>query len=251
MSSTTHRFSGVARTLLVVGLGTLAIASTPALAQEQALPPAPATGGPDRPPEYPPMPRAPQPVHQESSTGQMPSAGAPGLLTGPVFPSGPDYEPGPPPPMGMPSAPEPGFAASGPGYVVPSAPPYYGPGPGYGMAPGYGPASGSEPTQTAPATYDINADGVIGDDEGAAFFEGLFGAMDRNGDGILNQAEFAAAAPQGIEVKEVFARFQGIDTDKNGAISKGEYLLDAQREFKGLDKDGDGKVSPWEFRAGL
>jgi hypothetical protein len=46
------------------------------------------------------------------------------------------------------------------------------------------------------------------------------------------------------------ARFGEMDADKNGSVTKAEFLAAAQAHFKAADQDGDGQVNPWEYRRG-
>ncbi len=101
-----------------------------------------------------------------------------------------------------------------------------------------------------PAIIDANGDGVIGDDEAAAIEEALFLDLDMNGDGRLNLAEFGAFAQEQGGMKAATQRFDAIDADKDGAVAKGEFMVDAHKRYRALDTDGDGKVTPWEYRAG-
>ena len=108
-------------------------------------------------------------------------------------------------------------------------------------------------------TIDQNADGVISDDEAAANAEAVFTAMDADFDAEITEAEFMAVrmgygrgrnkARQAVMQKRKKERFPLMDTDKNGTVSKAEFLNAAQKRFAAADTDQDGQVTPWEFRA--
>ena len=106
---------------------------------------------------------------------------------------------------------------------------------------------------------DVNADGVIGDDEAAALAEQHFMRLDRDRDGQISEAEFTTP-PHGrgwfnwggeetaAVVKVRKDKFAVLDADKNGNITKVEFFADAKLRLASADTDKDGKVSPWEFR---
>ena len=110
---------------------------------------------------------------------------------------------------------------------------------------------------------DMNADGIINDDEAAALADGQFMRMDQNRDGSLTEVEFTTP-PHGHrggwfswgnseEAAAVLKirkdKFTATDTDKNASLSKGEFFADAKAKLASADTDKDGKVTPWEFRA--
>lgn len=94
-----------------------------------------------------------------------------------------------------------------------------------------------------------------------------FKAVDSNGDGILTQAELAAAEAKGVQARLATARqrmdaeFAKLDTNKDGQLSKAEFMAAAPQAPAGapngadamaqLDKNGDGKVVLDEYRAPL
>lgn len=45
------------------------------------------------------------------------------------------------------------------------------------------------------------------------------------------------------------ARFTESDGDKNGVVTKAEFLAAGKARFAAADADKDGKVTPWEFRS--
>ena len=44
------------------------------------------------------------------------------------------------------------------------------------------------------------------------------------------------------------ARFQAIDQDDDGDVTKEEFLTAAESRFQASDRDQNGTVTPWEFR---
>jgi hypothetical protein len=40
-----------------------------------------------------------------------------------------------------------------------------------------------------------------------------------------------------------------MDADKDGAVSKAEFIAASKAHFDAADTDQDGKVTPWEIRA--
>ena len=106
---------------------------------------------------------------------------------------------------------------------------------------------------------DQNDDRVISDDEAAANAEAVFGAMDADADGEITETEYMDIrmgygrgrnkARQAAMQKRKKDRFPLMDTDKNGTVSKVEFLNAAQKRFAAADTDKDGKVTPWEFRS--
>lgn len=75
--------------------------------------------------------------------------------------------------------------------------------------------------------------------------EGIFNAIDGDGDGIITKDEFRAAA-----LAEIVGRaIQKVRADARGARGEGEGGRDRRGGFvKRMDKDGDGKVSRDEFQ---
>jgi hypothetical protein len=55
------------------------------------------------------------------------------------------------------------------------------------------------------------------------------------------------APPQASEKTREQKRFGRYDKDKNGAVSRGEYLLSRQKAYAKLDTNGDGRLSFEEF----
>ncbi|WP_429818388.1 hypothetical protein [Ensifer sp. B1-9] len=98
---------------------------------------------------------------------------------------------------------------------------------------------------------------MISDDEAAAEVESVFAAMDGDDDGELTEDERMSvrmgpggdltAARQKQERKNT--RFGEMDDDKNGKISKMEFMAAGKARFEAADTDKDSLMRPWEFRA--
>ncbi len=118
-------------------------------------------------------------------------------------------------------------------------------------------ATGSWPWNDATSRRYTNDDGMISDDEAAAEVESVFAAMDGDDDGELTEDERMSvrmgpggdltAARQKQERKNT--RFGEMDDDKNGKISKMEFMAAGKARFEAADTDKDSLMRPWEFRA--
>jgi hypothetical protein len=106
---------------------------------------------------------------------------------------------------------------------------------------------------------DVNGDGVIGDDEAANLADRMYLRIDRDGSGDVSADEFSTVrkgrgwfswGAQDEAITEALkAKFATLDTDKDGKLTKAEFMVDAKARFAAADTDKDGKVSPWEFRS--
>lgn len=110
---------------------------------------------------------------------------------------------------------------------------------------------------------DANADGVIGDDEAASRVEGVYYAMDADSSGDITEAEYMAVRMgrgdrmgegrnkdrQAQMQERKKARFVEMDADKDGKVTKEQFLAAGKARFAAADTDKDGKVNPWEFRS--
>jgi Ca2+-binding EF-hand superfamily protein len=67
---------------------------------------------------------------------------------------------------------------------------------------------------------------------------GGFGAVDTDGDGKISKAEFTAMSKtRGMDEKASNARFDELDKDKNGSLSREEFAAAGG----GKKKEGEGK----------
>jgi Ca2+-binding EF-hand superfamily protein len=133
----------------------------------------------------------------------------------------------------------------------------YGPGM---MMQGWGAGSGmmNAPGRGRFTLVDVNEDGVISAEEAASAADQVFTAMDSDDDGSVTREEYMAvrmgtgsgwnAERQAARQTAKEARFADMDHDKNGAVSKAEFIDGAQAHFDAADTDKNGAVSPWEFR---
>lgn len=118
---------------------------------------------------------------------------------------------------------------------------------GYGMH-GYGRAG----------IIDLNDDGRISTAEAAAAAEDVFITMDADDDDAITKDEYMAIrmgpgagwnpARQTEMQARKEARYAEIDADKNGTVTREEFLDAAKAHHAAADQDKDGAVSPWEHR---
>ena len=89
---------------------------------------------------------------------------------------------------------------------------------------------------------DRNRDGVVSRGEWGAE-AGVFHLADRNGDGVVTLREYLNA--QVGETSEL--RFDQIDTDNDGIITRREWPAGDSVSFDRADRDNDGTVTRWEY----
>lgn len=110
---------------------------------------------------------------------------------------------------------------------------------------------------------DQNGDGVVTKDEYAATRAIQFARTDANGDGVISQTEYVAEFKARLEKKlaasdrtpekkqeererqmrQTDVRFNVLDSDKNGAITRAEFDYSGWRMFVHHDTNEDGVVS--------
>lgn len=108
------------------------------------------------------------------------------------------------------------------------------------------------------AVIDLNDDGQVSDEEAASAALDVFLAMDADDDGDLTKEEYMSVrmgfgrgwnpARQAEMQERKSGRFGDMDADKNGSVSRGEFLDAAKSHHASADADGDGSVTPWEHR---
>ncbi len=119
-------------------------------------------------------------------------------------------------------------------------------------------AKPARPT-TGVMRYDANGDGFVDRDEWSAGQDARFKQLDVNGDGKLTQEELFArpasaggnAAPTARQAQRQTAYFQRLDADKDGFVSKAEFVVQAGRNFARCDQDKDGRINTAECRQAL
>jgi hypothetical protein len=110
-------------------------------------------------------------------------------------------------------------------------------------------------------TIDANSDGVVTAQEAGAWHESVFLVMDADQDGKLTNGEYMAVqmgrgadpAQRGPRYDErqaeKAARFTEMDDDKDGFVTKEQFLADGQARFAAADLDKSGMLAPEEFAA--
>ena len=89
---------------------------------------------------------------------------------------------------------------------------------------------------------DTNKDGMVSKDEWVAYQERVFRALDKDGDGSLDTAEFyghpmpvsfaTAGYAHGLETKQMFGK---IDANGDGKVSRDEYIDFQTKVFEMMD----------------
>jgi hypothetical protein len=85
------------------------------------------------------------------------------------------------------------------------------------------------------AALDANGDGGVDSAEFGDFVASAFRSIDADADGFLTAAE-----SQNYMAPE---QFQAADIDNNGGISRDEFASQAQADFTAADLDGDGVLN--------
>lgn len=85
------------------------------------------------------------------------------------------------------------------------------------------------------AALDANGDGAVDQAEYVAFIGAAFTALDKNGDGYVTLVEST-----GILSPEQFA---AVNANGDGGLSKQEFEAATQADFAKIDLDGDGALN--------
>ena len=97
---------------------------------------------------------------------------------------------------------------------------------------------------------DANKDGKVTRQEYIDARAAQFARMDRNGDGVVDDADSRERADQSAVGKRVAAAMRGrIDTNSDGKISKDEFLDSPTMLFDKFDADKNGELDPKELEA--
>ena len=97
---------------------------------------------------------------------------------------------------------------------------------------------------------DTNHDGVITQDEYVAAATARFNKADTNGSGEIT-AQQIASSPRMVKREQRFAarEVKHMDTNGDGVVSQDEYIAAAKARFAKLDKNGDGFIEADEVPA--
>ena len=102
--------------------------------------------------------------------------------------------------------------------------------------------------------YDTNKDGFVDRSEWGAGQEARFKLLDTNNDGKLSKDELFVgngAPPSDRQIRSQATYFGLLDADKDGIVSKAEFLAQAERNFARCDPDKDGRITTAECRQAL
>lgn len=93
---------------------------------------------------------------------------------------------------------------------------------------------------------DANNDGSLDRDEVPRMPQAVFDRLDTDKNGLLSQSELANRRGQTLEEKT--KRFEHIDANGDGQVSKAEIIEHVKERFKELDLNGDGVVDREELK---
>ena len=106
--------------------------------------------------------------------------------------------------------------------------------------------------------FDTNKDGVVDRAEWRTAQEARFKELDANNDGKLNPDELvrrpagaAGVLPTDAQNTRQSRFFQRLDSDKDGFVSKAEYMAEGDRRFARCDANKDGRINTEECRQAL
>jgi hypothetical protein len=98
-----------------------------------------------------------------------------------------------------------------------------------------------------PPSWDENHDGIYTCEEWKSFMERLFKSADKNHDGSLSPAEFETVKKADPTLAE--ADFGYFDENRDGKISRKEFVEKPSAFILRFDRNGDCRVTPDEIRA--
>ena len=113
---------------------------------------------------------------------------------------------------------------------------------GQNTGPSAGPMGRGNPTLRMLQEADANKDGVVTLDEALAAAEKRFTTLDRNKDGVIDKADFDAARKEMVDYRvKRFIHHYG--ADKDGKVSREQFMAKAAERFAEMDRNNDGAIS--------
>ena len=89
---------------------------------------------------------------------------------------------------------------------------------------------------------DANKDGIVTLDEALAAAEKRFATLDRNKDGVIDKADFDALRKEMVDYRvKRFIHHYG--ADKDGKVTREQFMAKVAERFAMLDRDNDGTLS--------
>jgi hypothetical protein len=101
--------------------------------------------------------------------------------------------------------------------------------------------------QNGPPIWDANHDGIYTCEEWKNHLDRIFTAADRNRDGRLDPAEFAAVRRADSMLAD--ADFGYFDENQDGKITRDEFVSKPSAFIMRFDRNGDCRVTPDEIKA--
>ncbi|MFP3942477.1 MAG: EF-hand domain-containing protein [Alphaproteobacteria bacterium] len=91
----------------------------------------------------------------------------------------------------------------------------------------------------------------VTEEEYSEWRQSLFENLDADQNEELSVLEYIVLNPTRLEPKLLQARFEKLDEDDDGKVTKEQYLQKTQNVFQEIDQDNDGKVSNDELSDAL